>query len=111
MVPFITIIERAEREKLNERKEKDLKSKSNINKEEIKMNKKNDVSPSLIVKDDKMSHKDKYENLVCLSNLEDIVVLPEKDKKQNFKSNMSLPPISKAKPQDFFDKYHDFFEP
>tara|TARA_Y100000389_G_C17457772_1_gene519369 strand:- start:2800 stop:3027 length:228 start_codon:yes stop_codon:yes gene_type:complete len=75
------------------------------------MNKKNDVLPSLISNDEQLSHKDKYQNLVCLSNLEDIVVLPEKDKNKTLKLNSFLPPINKTRSQDFFDKYHDFFEP
>lgn len=105
--PFITMIER--KEKIKEIQEKNLKSKDNINKDN--MNKKNDISPSMIDSNDNkvLIDKDKYKNLVCLSNLEDVVILPEKDYSKLSRPRLSF--LTDNKRADFFDKFHDCFEP
>ena len=105
--PFITLVEREDRFKVKQLKEKNIKYEDNIYKDN--MNKINDISPSSIAKDEHLLNKDKYQNLVCLSNLEEIVVLPEKDNTQLIKPKCSI--NKSASLDSFFNKYHDFFEP
>lgn len=104
--PFISMIER--KDKIKEIQEKNLKSKENINKDN--MNKKNDISPSMIDNNDSNKRiKDKYKNLVCLSNLEDVVILPEKDYSKVLQTRLCF--LTDDRRAEFFDKYHHYFEP
>ena len=91
-IPFISVIEQNERERKRERERKGV---NNFSKPDS-----DDVINKLPKTED--SHK---ENIICLSNLEEIVFYPCSQRPLN-----NVFKYKKCKPCVDYDKYLDFFE-